>query len=145
MCTCLFWMEHYGIWNRNILGFVKLLYCKWTGSSSVQVMACCISSTKLILESMLIYFQFDPLEQTSVKFYQFDRIYWFSYWKELVSSNFQSCSWFIDRITFLSCGLPVMVIIQEIICMWSFSMCCLTTWKYISYFWPTDLIIILFL
>ena len=26
MCTFLFWMEHCGIWNRCILGFVKLVY-----------------------------------------------------------------------------------------------------------------------
>ena len=26
MCTSLFWMLHYGIWNRCILGFVKLVY-----------------------------------------------------------------------------------------------------------------------
>ena len=26
MCTFLFWMEHSGIWNRCILGFVKLVY-----------------------------------------------------------------------------------------------------------------------
>ena len=26
MCTFLFWMEHCGIWNRCILGFVKLIY-----------------------------------------------------------------------------------------------------------------------
>ena len=26
MCTFLFWMEHCGIWNRRILGFVKLVY-----------------------------------------------------------------------------------------------------------------------
>ena len=29
MCTFLFWMEHCGIWNRCILGFVKLVYCEW--------------------------------------------------------------------------------------------------------------------
>ena len=28
MCTFLFWMEHCGIWNRCILGFVKLVYCR---------------------------------------------------------------------------------------------------------------------
>ena len=28
MCTFLFWMEHWGIWNRCILGFVKLVYCR---------------------------------------------------------------------------------------------------------------------
>ena len=27
ICTFLFWMEHFGIWNRCILGFVKLVYC----------------------------------------------------------------------------------------------------------------------
>ena len=27
ICTFLFWMEHCGIWNRRILGFVKLVYC----------------------------------------------------------------------------------------------------------------------
>ena len=27
MCTFLFWMEHSGIWNRCILGFVKLVHC----------------------------------------------------------------------------------------------------------------------
>ena len=27
MCTFLFWMEHCGIWNRCILGLVKLVYC----------------------------------------------------------------------------------------------------------------------
>ena len=27
MCTFLFWMERCGIWNRCILGFVKLVYC----------------------------------------------------------------------------------------------------------------------
>ena len=27
MCTFLFWMEHCGIGNRCIMGFVKLLYC----------------------------------------------------------------------------------------------------------------------
>ena len=26
MCTFLFWMEHCGIWNRCILGFVKMVY-----------------------------------------------------------------------------------------------------------------------
>ena len=26
MCTFLFWMEHCGIWNRCILGYVKLVY-----------------------------------------------------------------------------------------------------------------------
>ena len=26
MCTFLFWIEHCGIWNRCILGFVKLVY-----------------------------------------------------------------------------------------------------------------------
>ena len=29
MCTFLFWMEHCGIWNRCILGFVKMVYYKW--------------------------------------------------------------------------------------------------------------------
>ena len=43
MCIFLFWMEHYGIWIRCILGFVKLVYCHqartvavcpvWCGSS----------------------------------------------------------------------------------------------------------------
>ena len=28
MCTFLFWMVHCGIWNRCILGFVRLLYCE---------------------------------------------------------------------------------------------------------------------
>ena len=28
VCTLLFWMEHCGIWNRCILGFVKLVYLK---------------------------------------------------------------------------------------------------------------------
>ena len=27
-CTFLFWMEHCGIWDRCILGFVKLVYCR---------------------------------------------------------------------------------------------------------------------
>ena len=27
MCTFLFWMTHSGIWNRCILGFVRLVYC----------------------------------------------------------------------------------------------------------------------
>ena len=27
MCTFVFWMEHRGIWNRCILGFVKLVNC----------------------------------------------------------------------------------------------------------------------
>ena len=27
MCTFLFWMEHSGIWNRCILGIVKLVHC----------------------------------------------------------------------------------------------------------------------
>ena len=26
MCTFLFWMEHFGIWNRCMLGFVKSVY-----------------------------------------------------------------------------------------------------------------------
>ena len=30
MCTFLFWMEHCGIWNRCILGFVKLVYTRGT-------------------------------------------------------------------------------------------------------------------
>ena len=29
MCTFLFWKEHCGIWNRYILGFVKLVYCSY--------------------------------------------------------------------------------------------------------------------
>ena len=27
MCKFLFWMQHIGIWNRGIPGFVKLVYC----------------------------------------------------------------------------------------------------------------------
>ena len=34
MCTFLFWMEHYGIWSRCILGFVKLVYYNHKFSSS---------------------------------------------------------------------------------------------------------------
>ena len=42
MCTFLFWMEHCGIWNRCILGFVKLVYCwsslRWcSGMSSIML------------------------------------------------------------------------------------------------------------
>ena len=29
ICTLLFWMEHCGIWNRCIQGFVKLIYCQY--------------------------------------------------------------------------------------------------------------------
>ena len=29
MCTFLFWMGHCGIWNRCILGFMKLVYYPW--------------------------------------------------------------------------------------------------------------------
>ena len=32
MCTFLFWMLHCGIWNRCILGFVKLVYYLINGS-----------------------------------------------------------------------------------------------------------------
>ena len=31
MCTFLFWMEHYGIWNRCILGFVNWVIWLWYG------------------------------------------------------------------------------------------------------------------
>ena len=34
VCTLLFWMEHCGIWNRCILGFVKLVY--WKRSNTVH-------------------------------------------------------------------------------------------------------------
>ena len=34
MWTFLFWMEHCGIWNRCILGFVKLVYWVIIGSSN---------------------------------------------------------------------------------------------------------------
>ena len=35
MCTFLFWLEHCGIWNRCILGFVKVIYwVEWTGKES---------------------------------------------------------------------------------------------------------------
>ena len=37
MCTFLFWMEHFGIWNRCILGFMTFVYwrsgsCRWNRS-----------------------------------------------------------------------------------------------------------------
>ena len=34
MCTFLMWMVHCGIWNRCILWFEKLVYCKCTAPSS---------------------------------------------------------------------------------------------------------------
>ena len=36
MYTFLFWMEHCGIWNRCILGFVKYVYRKWSVCSSIN-------------------------------------------------------------------------------------------------------------
>ena len=39
MCTFLFWMLHCGIWNRCILGFVKLVYCTGLGSFSAMLHA----------------------------------------------------------------------------------------------------------
>ena len=42
--------------------------CQWTGSALVQVMACCLFSTKPLPKPMLVYYQLDPQEQTSVKF-----------------------------------------------------------------------------
>ena len=41
---------------------------RWTGSALVQLMACRLFGTKPLIEPMLIYSQFDPQEQTSVKF-----------------------------------------------------------------------------
>ena len=41
--------------------------CHWTGSASVQVMACRLFGAKLLTETMLTYQQTDPLEQTSVE------------------------------------------------------------------------------
>ena len=42
MCSFLFWMEHYGMWNTCILGFVKLVYslkCTWiSGNTRVLVL-----------------------------------------------------------------------------------------------------------
>ena len=43
MYTFLFRIVHYGIWNRCIVGFVRLIFyiwCNWCWSSLVQVMAC---------------------------------------------------------------------------------------------------------
>ena len=33
ICICLFWMEHCGIWNRCILGFVNQINCEFNGLS----------------------------------------------------------------------------------------------------------------
>ena len=41
---------------------------QWTGSSLVQVMACCLGGTKPLPEPMMTYCQFDPWEQTLVKY-----------------------------------------------------------------------------
>ena len=38
MCTFLFWMEHCGIRNTCILGFVKLVYCRWSILAQVIVL-----------------------------------------------------------------------------------------------------------
>ena len=42
--------------------------CQWTGSSLVQVMACCLFGTKPLPETMLPVCQLNPWEQISMKF-----------------------------------------------------------------------------
>ena len=41
---------------------------QWIGSALVQIMACCLFSTKPLSKPMLSHCQLDPWEQTSVKF-----------------------------------------------------------------------------
>ena len=41
---------------------------QWSGSSLVQVMACCLFGTKLLSEPIFIYYQYDTYRQTALKF-----------------------------------------------------------------------------
>ena len=42
---------------------------RWTESSLIQIMACCLDGTKPLSEPMLTYCQSDPKEHISMKFY----------------------------------------------------------------------------
>ena len=42
---------------------------QWIGSALVQIMACCLVGTKPLSEPMPTYYQLDPMEHNSMKFY----------------------------------------------------------------------------
>ena len=89
MCTFLFWMEQCGLWNRCILGFVKLLYfhqlkdlikmiwtnppllylpteikswcVKWPSSSRIA----CVNDMRELAVFILGFFRLSPTRQSS--------------------------------------------------------------------------------
>ena len=69
---CSHWTSVY--WDPNGLDMINssppsaARMHKWTGSALVQVMAYCRFGAKSLREPVKIYCQFDPWEQTSVKF-----------------------------------------------------------------------------
>ena len=42
---------------------------RWAGSALVQIMACRLDGAKPLSELMLTYYQLDPMEHISMKFY----------------------------------------------------------------------------